>query len=219
MKRILCRAALVLTCVTCGACDERGVEVGTEEACQLDPRLLVAEERSGPQGLPACAHIAESRLVDGDFEVPVVGDCTSGTFCALPAWQVPGWDTTGELQQIEVWSDGHMGVPAPEANQFAELDATTQDTLFQDVALMSGQLMYWSFLHRGRKQPDTLELLIGPPDAPISQGLFESPSDTWTFYSGLYSVGDESVTRFALASRSGISEGNLVDAVVFAPVE
>jgi hypothetical protein len=217
MNRPLCLAALVLCC---SACDERGIEVGSEDACRLDPLLVAAEERSGPRDLSPCARVAESRLVDGGFETPAVsGSGCDDTVCAFPAPQVPGWDTSGELQQIEVWKDGHLGVPAPEGGQFAELDASTQDTLFQDVALVPGQLMYWSFLHRGRNAPDSLELLLGPPDAPASQGLFESAADTWTFYSGLYLVGDEAVTRFALASRSGITEGNLVDAIVFAPVE
>jgi hypothetical protein len=217
MNRPLCVAALVLGC---SACDDRGIDVGTDEPCQRDPRLVVADERSGAQDLALCASVAESRLVDGSFETPVVGDCDEGVVCPFPAQQVPGWDTSGELQQIEIWTDGHLGVPAPDGEQFAELDASTQDTLFQDVALEPGQLMYWSFLHRGRNGAESLELLLGPPEAPASQGLFESPSDTWTSYSGLYAVGgNETVTRFALASRSGVSEGNLVDAVVFAPVE
>lgn len=217
MNRLL---RLVALCLGCSACDERGLDLGSEEPCRPDPRLLVAEERSAGQKLPPCAQVADSRLVDGGFETPAVADCTDGPECAFQAPQVPGWDTTGELQQIEIWLDGHLGVPAPEGAQFAELDASSQDALFQDVALPAGQLMYWSFLHRGRNGPDSLELLLGPPDAPFSQGLFESPTGSWTFYSGLYTVGDdESVTRFTLASRSGIKEGNLVDAVVFAPVE
>jgi hypothetical protein len=216
MNRLLCLAALVLGI---SACDDRGIALGAEDSCQLDPRLVVVQERSASQDLSPCASIAESRLVDGSFEMPVVANCDDSV-CQFPAQEVPGWDTTGELQRIEIWSDGHLGVPASDGEQFAELDASTRDTLFQDVALTPGQLMYWSFLHRGRNGPDSAELLLGPPSAPVSQGLFESPIDVWTFYSGLYAVGaDESVTRFALASRSGVSEGNLVDAVVFAPVE
>jgi hypothetical protein len=217
MNRALCLAALVLGCT---ACDDRGIDVGSAELCQLDPRLAAAELRGGSVELTPCASIAENRLVDGNFETPSVRDCADSVFCAFPASQVPGWDTTGEMQQIEIWRDGHLGVPAQEGRQFAELDASTQDTLFQDLALSPGQVMYWSFLHRGRNGPETLELLLGPPNAPASQGSFESPNDTWTFYSGLYTVSDdEPVTRFALGSRSGTSEGNLVDAVVFAPVE
>jgi hypothetical protein len=113
-----------------------------------------------------------------------------------------------------------LEAPAYEGKQLVELDASTQDTVFQDLALSSGQLLYWSLAHRGRNGVDTMELLIGPPEAPVSQRVLESPADTWTSYSGLYRVGrNESVTRFALASRSGTTEGNLVDAVTFAPVE
>lgn len=212
------RFVALLLC--CSACDEHGIDLGSEDPCQTDARLVAAEERSGARDLGACARVAESRLVDGGFETPVVAlDCGEATHCDFPAPQVPGWDTTGELQLIELWKDGHLGVPAPEGAQFAELDASSPDTLFQDIALIPGQLMYWSFLHRGRNGPESLELLLGSPDAPASQGTFESPADSWSFYSGLYLVGDESVTRFALASRSGSTEGNLVDAIVFAPVE
>jgi hypothetical protein len=215
MKRLTCLALTLL----CAACAERGVSVGREEPCQPDAQLL-ALSASAPSVLPTCAVIGGSRLVDGDFESPVVGDCNNGFFCPFPASDVPGWDTTGELQQIEIWNDQHMGVPAPEGKQFVELDASTQDTLFQDLALTPGQLMFWSFLHRGRNTVESVELLIGPTDAPVSQGVFESPNGNWTPYSGLYEVGkSETITRFALASRTGTSQGNLIDAVVFAPVE
>ena len=58
MNRPLCLAALVLCC---SACDERGIEVGSEDACRLDPLLVAAEERSGPRDLSPCARVAESR--------------------------------------------------------------------------------------------------------------------------------------------------------------
>jgi len=217
MNRLLSIAALVLGL---SACDERGVDVGAEEPCQSDPRLTAAEEHGGAQDLPPCARIGESRIVDGNFESPGVSDCGDGTNCHVPAPQVPGWDTTGELQLIEIWGDGHLGVPAPEGEQFIELDASAQDTVFQDVALSPGQLMYWSFLHRGRNGLETIELLLGPPDAQTSLGSFDADIGTWTSHSGFYVVGrDETVTRFSLASRSGTKEGNLVDAVVFSPID
>jgi hypothetical protein len=80
--------------------------------------------------------------------------------------------------------------------------------------------MYWSLVHRGREVAETFELLIGPPEATASQGLFESPVDAWYFYSGLYRVGtDEALTRLSLASRTGTTKGNLLDAIFFAPVD
>lgn len=214
------RLAVTTLALCCTACDAHGVRIGSEALCGLDPLLVTAHQRNGQPELPDCASVGENRLVDGSFEAPLVGTCNNGHFCQFPASDVPGWDTSSELQQIEIWNDQNAGVAAQDGKQFVELDASTPDTVFQDLALLPGQLMYWSFFHRGRNGLESLELLLGSPDAPLSQGVLESPSDTWTTYSGLYQVGvDETITRFALASRTGTSEGNLVDAVVFAPVQ
>jgi hypothetical protein len=202
------------------ACDEHGVSLGTEELCQSDPLLVSAQENGPPVALPPCASVGDNRLVNASFETPVIGDCNSGHFCQFSATSVPGWDTTSEMQVIEVWADQNSGFPAYEGKQYVELDAMSQDTVFQDLALPAGQLMYWSLAHHGRNGLESFELLIGAPDAPTSQRLIESSNDGWTSFSGLYRVGpDEPITRFALSSRTAGSEGNLVDAVVFAPVQ
>jgi hypothetical protein len=196
-------------------CDAHGVRVGTQELCVADEALLSARADTSEDVSP-CNRIGENQLKNGDFGVP---DCGPG-FCQFPVAETGGWQTSGETQVIEVWSDGYHGVPAAEGDQFVELDANSRDTLSQEVELPANQLMYWSFLHRGRNGLESVELLIGPPDAVVSQGVFPSPADAWYPYSGLYRVGsNEPVTRFALASRSGVAEGNLVDMVVFAPVD
>ena len=219
MKRLASFAVLTLLSAATVACAERGVSVGSEEPCQPETKLL-AVSAAAPTELPTCASVGVSRLVDGGFESPVVGDCNGGYFCQFSAPDVPAWDTTGELQEIEIWNATRQNIPAPDGQQFVELDASSQDTLFQDVALTAGQLMYWSFQHRGRNGLESVELLIGAPDALVSQGVFESSNDGWTLNSGFYVVGKgEPMTRFALASRSGTSEGNFIDAVEFAPVE
>jgi hypothetical protein len=206
-------------CLLALGCDARGVSLGTEELCVLDARLVAAANPEAEQ-LSNCAQIGDNQVRDPGFETPVVGNCQNGLFCQFSATDVGGWATTSPGQVIEIWHHLHQNVPAPEGSQFAELDATSEDTLSQDVALAPGQLMYWSFLHRGRNGVDSLELSIGPPGALVSQGTFMSGADAWYPYSGLYRVGPaESLTRFALASLNGGSQGNLVDAIVFAPVD
>jgi hypothetical protein len=201
-------------------CDPRGVSVGTEELCIADPTILRAESHANGERVSSCARLGENRLVNAGFETPVVGNCENGAFCQFPAADVEGWDTTSGEQVIEIWHDQHMSVPAPEGSQFVELDATSQDTVSQDVALPPGQLMYWSFLHHGRIGIESVELRIGPPNSTTSQGVFTSAADAWYPYSGLYRVGDsERLTRFALVSRTGLAEGNLLDSIVFAPVD
>jgi hypothetical protein len=201
-------------------CDARGVSLGTEELCIADPALSLAQVHSDGEPVSTCARIGENRLFNAGFEAPVIGACGNGNFCQFSAAEVEGWDTTSADQLIEIWHDQHYDVPAPDGSQFVELDATSQDTVSQDVALPPGQLMYWSFVHRGRNGIESVELRIGPPDITSSQGVFTSAADAWYPYSGLYRVGDaERLTRFALVSRTGLAEGNLLDSIVFAPVD
>jgi hypothetical protein len=199
-------------------CDPRGVSLGTEELCVADTSLVAAALESN-ESVSTCAQIGKNQLENPGFETPVVA-CFNSAFCRFPVAEVSGWQTSSAAQVIEIWHDGYMDVPAPAGNQFVELNADSRDTLSQQMALPPGQLMYWSFVHRGRNGIESLELRIGPPNDEVSQGVFPSPEDAWYSYSGLYRVGeDEPLTRFALASRTGLAEGNLVDDVVFAPVD
>lgn len=208
-------------CTLLAGCDAQGVSIGTEALCIKDARLVAAERRSPAEPVSSCAVIGENQLANSGFEAPLVGpSCEeTGLFCQFPAAEVGGWSTDSDEQVIELWGSGHMSVEAPEGSQFGELNARSRDTLHQELALPPGQLMFWSLLHRGRTGIDSMELQLGPPDALAIEATLSSPEDAWHSHSGLYRVADDEVrTRFALVSRSGEEEGNLVDAVVFAPV-
>jgi hypothetical protein len=199
------------------ACDPHGVSLGTEELCEADAKLVVAAAESTETVSP-CAVIGKNQLINPGFEIPVV-TCLNATYCRFPAAEVDGWQTSSPDMVMELWHDGYMDVPAPDGSQFAEMNANSRDTLSQQLALPPGQLMYWSFVHRGRNGIESVEVRIGSPEAERSQHVFSDPEDAWYSHSGLYRVGeDEPVTRFALVSRTGAAEGNLVDRVVFAPV-
>lgn len=212
-------AALAFVGLGCGS---QGVSLGSEEACMPDAKLVAAQKQSADVALPACAKIGQNQLVNPGMESPLlsaVGEC-GASFCQVKATQVWGWRTTSEKQVIEVWSDGYWSVPAAEGTQFVELDADTPDTLYQDIVLTPGELVYWSVLHHGRLGSESIEVLLGPPERQASQGVFESSERDWQEHSGLYRVGkNETVTRFSLASRSGTAEGNLVDNGVVAPID
>lgn len=199
------------------ACEPQGVPVGTEELCVLP--LQLARASTDEEALSPCSEIGENLLENANFEAPSVSECQSTDYCHFPAASVRGWQTTSPAQGIEIWAEHHRGVDAPQGSQFVELDATSRDTLFQDLELAPGTLMYWSLLHRGRLGLERMDLRIGPPRATQSQALIESTVDGWHVYNGLYRVGlDELETRFELVSLSGVTEGNLVDAVSFAQV-
>jgi hypothetical protein len=200
-------------------CEARGVSLGSEELCVLDPHFASVTNPTN-EPISTCAALGKNVLVNAGFESPVVGDCEAGEFCEFPAAEVGGWKTTSKAPVIEIWHDGHYNVPAPDGSQFAELDAMSQDTLSQDFMLSPGQLMYWSLQHRGRNGIETMAVQIGPPEATLPQESISSPADAWYPHSGVYRVGPtETLTRFELVSLSGTTEGNLVDSVVFAPVE
>lgn len=74
-------------------------------------------------------------LVNGGFEQPTAPAGSWGLFTEA---QVPGWSTTDSRGQIELWSSGFMGVPAPAGTQFAELNANSASRLYQDVATTNG---------------------------------------------------------------------------------
>ena len=207
----------VLAACSALACDPHGVSLGAEEQCVAEAELIVAAMESTEVVSP-CARIGKNQLINPGFETPVVA-CVTTTVCRFPAAEVDGWQTSSPRAVIEVWRDGHLDVPAPAGSQYVELNADSRDTLSQQLALPPGQLMYWAFVHRGRNGIESVEVRIGPPDAERLQAVSSSPEDAWYPYSGLYRVGiDEPATRFALVSRTGLSEGNLIDGVVFAPV-
>jgi hypothetical protein len=208
---------VLAACWTLG-CDPHGVSLGTEDQCEANAELIVAAMESTEVVSP-CARIGKNKLVNPGFETPIV-NCFANAFCRFPAAEVDGWQTSSAEEVIEIWHDGYMDVPAPAGSQYVELNADSRDTLSQQLALPPGQLMYWSFVHRGRNGIEGVELRIGSPRAEVLQGAFSSPEDAWYPYSGLYRVGnDEPMTRFALVSRTGAAEGNLIDSVVFAPVD
>lgn len=201
-------------------CDAHGVSLGAQEPCMSDPRLSTPELLRGEELVSNCALIGDNVLPNASFEAPAIGGCEDGSFCQFPVADVPNWQTTDENQVIEIWNDGHRDVPAYEGAQFVELNASMRATVWQDIALPPGQLMYWSLVHHGREGVDSFELQLGPPEALVSQDLISSPEDAWYPHSGLYRVGAaETLTRFALVSRVGVAEGNLIDAIVLAPVD
>ena len=165
-------------------------------------------------------------LGNGSFETPVV---TANTYSLLLAALVPPWQTTDTLGQIEIWGDGFLGVPANDGNAFAELNANSAGTLYQDVVSTPGATMTWSLAHHGREGDDVMQVLIGDANAADVTGTtgwdFDSGPLTdgvgaWGTHTADYVVpAGQTCTRFAFRAVSTAtgndSVGNLIDAVSF----
>lgn len=171
-------------------------------------------------------------IVNGSFEVPPF----SGTSVSLVnETLVPGWETTASDNLIEIWSNGFNSVVSAAGAQHAELNANFVSTLFQDVTgIASNSTVGYSFAHRGRLGPDTLELRIsdlGTDNAPGGAGTaadtllfnqqFSTGNTAWVQYSspniGPLTLGNDMRFEFVSIAATGGNQaiGNFLDNVKF----
>ncbi len=177
--------------------------------------------------LPKPVGTCTAGIQNSGFENPAVA---AGTWVGHPEDQILGWATTpidpasgssfAERNAIELWGTGHEGVPSHSGVNHAELNAYVPGALYQDMETDPGTILTWSFAHRGRSGEDTMRLMLGAPNATISQGTFTTGNTGWVVYSGTYTVpAGQYVTRFSFESVSAAggspSYGNFLDTIYF----
>ncbi len=164
-------------------------------------------------------------IQNGSFEQPVIPWIgTKPRYKEFRDTEVPGWHTDSPEHKIELWQNGFLGVPAAQGYQFAEIAGgrTTPVSLYQDVATVPGEELFYAFNHRGREGVDTMAMRVGPPGGPANfTRLVTSGNNNWQQVFGDYVVpSGQTETRFAFAwvraaqgSATG-AVGNLLDGVV-----
>lgn len=123
----------------------------------LPTSILAADTRS----------VTDNAIKNGSFEQPAFVSKDSPQW---PANNVPGWDTTASDKLIEFGSTRKNGrVPhiwgkpdIPDGDQFAELNADEESTLYQYATTVVGNVYEWGLSHRGRSGIDQMALIIGP---------------------------------------------------------
>lgn len=123
----------------------------------LPTSILAADTRS----------VTDNAIKNGSFEEPAFHDKNSPQW---PANNVPDWDTTASDKLIEFGSTRKTGkVPhiwgnpdIPDGDQFAELNADEESTLYQYATTVGGNVYEWGLSHRGREGVDHMALIIGP---------------------------------------------------------
>ncbi len=180
---------------------------------------------AGPALAAPCGTGATS-LENGGFETPSLPPDTVELF---PEADVPPWRTTDDLGAIELWGDTFLGVPAHEGTTFAELNANSPGTLYQDIVTTPGATMTWTLHHRGRDGADAMRVLIG--DAATADvysddgwdsmsGALMDDTSGWGAHSDSYLVPEgQTCTRFAFRAVStatgDATMGNLLDGIEF----
>ncbi|MDP4098523.1 isopeptide-forming domain-containing fimbrial protein [Paenibacillus sp. P96] len=144
--------------------------------------------------------------------------------------EMPPWKTTDDanngVKTMEVWNRA-ANLPAtarnfpvpPDGIRWAELNAFESGMLYQDVATVPGQTIYWRLSHMGRAGVDTMQLRIGkatanPYDTVVQRKM--SDGKAWGTHTGSYTVpAGQTVTRFGFEAVSTASEslgnGNFLD--------
>jgi uncharacterized repeat protein (TIGR01451 family) len=184
---------------------------------------------------PSSVSSCEVAITNGSFEAPALTTASpspfqvfeAGTIAAYNENDVPGWTSFAD-SYIELWRTGNfLSVPAYEGQQFAEINAYVNGSLYQDVATTPGSIITWQFAHRGRAGTDTMNLKIGLPGATVAQinptngnTSFQTGNTAWVVYQGTYTVPPgQTTTRFeykAVATATGDpGVGNFIDAVRF----
>lgn len=125
--------------------------------------------------LLACISTASAdSLVNGSFEFPAIAD---SSFDRVPEDTVLGWRTSETTGNIEIWNAPFQGVPAYAGDQFAEINASQNAALYQDVNITEFGVVNYGFAHRGRAGTDVMRVdiiyagLNGVIDTPESNML------------------------------------------------
>ena len=123
---------------------------------------------------------SDNLLINGGFENVVISNSYATNVKAAnnnsPAKNI-GWNTTSSDKYLELGniSKGNsygfnctikttiLNKPSiREGEQFAELNANEESSLYQIVRTDMGKMYKWSLSHRGREGLDTMALIIGP---------------------------------------------------------
>jgi len=168
----------------------------------------------------------QTGLTNPGFEAPRVEE---GTYVLVET--MPGWKTTDK--EFEIWGSGFLEVPAHEGNQFVELNAWIDGTLYQDsTGIQQGSVLEFTFAHRGRNGDDAMKLTItdlgadnaldGGDDTVLFTKEYTTGKDAWTVYDStkekqIKALGNTVRFAYGAVSATGgnLGQGNLLDAANF----
>ncbi|RYY00259.1 hypothetical protein EON78_01655, partial [bacterium] len=151
---------------------------------------------------------------NGGFEEPTISGSTQTSETSIPYWK-----TTSTDNLIEVWRSGFNDVIPNTGLQFAEINATQNAALYQDVITIPGTTVYIHLAHRGRNGVDVAAVKVGAPTGTLTLlGNVTDSNTAWGVYDFSYVVpAGQNVTRlqFEAISSTGVdaSFGNFLDSV------
>ena len=154
---------------------------------------------------PGDASAQARTVLNGGFELPVIAT----SWEPVPDTNVPGWTSPDGV--IEIWQSGFNGVPAISGGQFAEANANSPSGFAQNVCLLQGESVPWSFWHRGRSGVDSMIVELGGVEV---MRVGTDPS-AWVQYTDTYIVPTSGPYEVRFTPINTGSVGNFVDDLYF----
>ncbi|MEL7542931.1 MAG: hypothetical protein AAGJ70_04075 [Pseudomonadota bacterium] len=164
------------------------------------------------------AHAQQRAIINPGFDLTDPGGPGAPTFRILPDADVPGWQSTEG--RIELWDDGFNGINSVDGATLAEMNANQPGALFQNVCLINGEQISWTFSHRARPggaDPQVALFEIATSGGTVLQTLATQSSTIASGWqtnigSAAYS-GASGVQRIQFRTTNPGSVGNLLDAI------
>ena len=165
------------------------------------------------------AHAQFRSLANSSFEANDPAGPGAPNFEILPIAAVPGWDTT--TGEIELWDTNFNGVPAFAGSVFAEMNANVNGTFYQNICLINGETIGWTFAHRARAggaNTQTVRFQVATSTGTLLQSLATQSSTTsnqvWNVNSGTRTYnGASGMQRVQFTTSDPGSFGNFLDAI------
>lgn len=125
----------------------------------------------------------------------------------------------GACHPIEIWGSGFLSVPSAEGNNFVELNDFVSSMVYQNIYLVTGDIINFSFRHRARSATSERAAMVIEDQnqiniATVRQTALPSSTGAWSTNAGTYTfTGTSGVYRVGLRAINATSSsfGNLVD--------
>lgn len=167
--------------------------------------------------LAVSASAQQRVIVNPSFESNNPQGAGAADFQIYTNGEVPGWDSTSGY--IELWDTNFLSVPAYDGAVFAEMNAYAAGALYQNICMVSGETVSWTFAHRARSggpANQTANFQVANSSGAVIQTLATQVSTTsnqvWNVNTGTTTyTGPSGVQRVQFTTTDAGSYGNLLD--------
>lgn len=165
----------------------------------------------------APAAMAQRVIVNPSFESNDPQGPGAANFEIYANGSVVGWNSASG--EIELWDTNFLSVPAYDGSVFAEMNANVPGALYQNICMVNGETIGWTFAHRARTggpATQTARFQIANSSGTLIQNLATQASTTanqvWNVNTGSATyTGASGVQRVQFITTDAGSYGNFLD--------